>query len=207
MPPARSWRSISSHAGWPSSSRRTSRAYHRMLAGLSASIEMIARISLLPATCGQDSSLTLIKPPASGAPSHPARSVRSTSGHLSTSTIEHATTRDIARTVATCGQILLSVHVRIRTPRGAADVASGWSHHWRRTGPITGAGAVPCPGATDPYLDGGENNRRGHRAASWGREIIAVRTRPEVGSDLSSPRSQENRWISRSTPTSANGPS
>jgi hypothetical protein len=76
-----------------------------MLSALSASIEMTARITVLPAGWGQDSSLMLIKPRASGALARPASSVRSTSDHLSTSTVEQATTPDIARTVPTLGQI------------------------------------------------------------------------------------------------------
>jgi hypothetical protein len=66
-----------------------------MLAGLSASMEMMARMARLQAAWGPGFLAMPISPRASCVPARPPRSVRSTSGHLSTITIEHVRTADI----------------------------------------------------------------------------------------------------------------
>ena len=55
--------------------------YHRTLSGLAASTDTTARMSPDPATWGQDSSLKLIRPCASGASRRPASSAQFTSGN------------------------------------------------------------------------------------------------------------------------------
>jgi len=92
---------MSCQAGWPSRSRRTSCAYHLTLSGLSASTDTTARMSADSVAWGQASSLTLIRPWASGASRRPARSAQFASGRRWAITIEHDTTPATSRTLAT----------------------------------------------------------------------------------------------------------
>ena len=114
-------------------SLNTSRAYHRMLSALVASIDTIARITVDPATCGQDSSLTLIRPSASRASRRAARSTRLTSGQASAITIEHRKTADaieptpLTEPVNPLDPMVADVDAPPEIPEPTYDMAAGMS--------------------------------------------------------------------------------